>query len=179
MSYLSRNRSNNLQIELVRNRYLFGRSMADFRWLLQHQNKFTLNLVRNFGYDADPSLNKAALNDAVMCLNKRNYTNPCHDQYMGELFYGFDCTGLLHIRSGMIEYFMNHIVLKAGKNIIQLMTIFPCYNNACLPWQRMRRSGSRTSLKSFVQWPNSKRILLQRLRFSDIQRIFGIYAIHA
>jgi hypothetical protein len=82
------------------NKYLFNDDKASLTWLIHNDIEFLELLVKEFGYDKDPKVNKAILKKA----NKQyNSTQPQDEDAFIRLFASRDCDGKLQIREGLLK----------------------------------------------------------------------------
>ncbi|WP_395074799.1 hypothetical protein [Flavobacterium sp.] len=89
---LSRQRQENIQILVARNKYLFNDSRADFVWLSFNDEYFLQSLVKTFGYDDDENLNKFVLDK-----------NLKDDEEFGKVIWNKDCSSKIKFNLNIFE----------------------------------------------------------------------------
>ncbi|GHT43626.1 hypothetical protein AGMMS49965_17760 [Bacteroidia bacterium] len=90
------------------NKYLFNDDKSSLTWLLFYDLEFLEQLVRVFGFDKEPQINKAVLRkigkeyrQALSVAGMKAYD--FHSPMLKHLFVGKDCEGKLHIREELFK----------------------------------------------------------------------------
>jgi len=98
---------------IYRNKYLFNDSKASLTWLINNDMRFLELLVKEFGYDKDPQINKAVLEK----INKEYSTNLLA---LDDLFAKKDYNGQLQIHEGLLKY-ISETTTKENQDFLSLL----------------------------------------------------------
>jgi hypothetical protein len=100
---LHEQREYNVKKLIHRNKYLFNDNPFSLTWLLKNDLEFLEQLLRVFGYDKDPKINRMVLKETYKLYTE---TQPRNDVALDGLFVGRNCNGQLQIREGLLKYIL-------------------------------------------------------------------------
>lgn len=91
------------------NNYVLNDSKSSLTWLINNDYYFLEDLVKNFGYDKEPKINKAVLNKIF-----KEYQVKKQDRNVSKnLFFRKDCNGNLQIREGLMQFIVSESTTKS------------------------------------------------------------------
>ncbi|MDH6309466.1 hypothetical protein M2451_003852 [Dysgonomonas sp. PFB1-18] len=85
-----------------RNMYIFNESQASLTWLINNDKEFLISLLKTFGYDKEPRINKFVLQIAYQkCQDKNNNVHYNYED-CNDILFSRDCSNNLRINHGLL-----------------------------------------------------------------------------
>jgi hypothetical protein len=94
------------------NKYLFNDSQASLTWLLVNEQRFLTRLVKEFGYDKVPRINKMVLDNAC---NKFQKTQLKETGFLENLFAVKEFNGSFRINEGLLQYVVDNTTVDDNR----------------------------------------------------------------